>query len=241
MRSTIEQASPSVRPSTPEIGPRGGRATGLTIATVVAAVLLVLAGTIAVVEQRRIADRDDRIANLGAQLSDTAGSSRAAIDRLNERIARLEARHTSDHARISTLEAQLSAVAGAPLADGRHFGYVTAAVAGDRSRIFVDVALFLTDEAGKTAADAHGDEFVNGYYVVNDNPAVRTLPVSPDASVWIVGPNTNVEPTIRVQLQTWVDAVTSGKNLNPMSYIHDGYWFDVVDGQVVRLTEQWVP
>jgi hypothetical protein len=239
MRSTIEQA-PSRAPASvpPGAAPRRRRATGLFVAAAVATVLALLAGSIYVVEQRRIADRDDRIAALTTELGDAAGASHVTVDRLNQRIARLEARHTADDARIRDLEAQLLAVGGPPLADGRHFGYISAAVGGQNPRVVVDVALFLTDEA---AAAAHGGQLEDGYYVVNDNPEIRTVSLSPDATVWIVGPNTNAEPTIQVPLQEWIDAVTSATNLNSMSYIDNGYWFDLVDGRVVRLEEQWVP
>jgi hypothetical protein len=65
--------------------------------------------------------------------------------------------------------------------------------------------------------------------------------LSPDVTVWIVGPNSNAQPTIQVPMTEWIDAMTSGTDLNAMSNHDDGYWFEVADGRIVRLEEQWVP
>jgi hypothetical protein len=48
-----------------------------------------------------------------------------------------------------------------------------------------DLAEFLTGEAAAQAAAEHGDESPppNDYYIVNDNPKLRTMPIAPDATI----------------------------------------------------------
>lgn len=54
--------------------------------------------------------------------------------------------------------------------------------------IQADYAQMLTGDEAAAAATAHGDESPppNDYYIVNDNPKVRALMVSPDAKVTLV-------------------------------------------------------
>ncbi len=64
------------------------------------------------------------------------------------------------------------------LEDGRHFVFLNAAKeSGPRSLTF-DLAEFYTDEEAVQVAQDRGDEAVNGYYIVNDNPRLRTMPVA---------------------------------------------------------------
>ena len=73
----------------------------------------------------------------------------------------------------------------------------------------------------------------NDYYVRNDNPQIRSLPVSPDTEVtWY--PTGDPASEIVVAYSEWVDDVTA----RGLGY---GAWLDVIDGEVVRIREQWVP
>jgi hypothetical protein len=48
-----------------------------------------------------------------------------------------------------------------------------------------DLAYFLTGDAANQAAAEHGDEtpVPNDYYIVNDNPLLRTTPISPSVEI----------------------------------------------------------
>ena len=72
------------------------------------------------------------------------------------------------------------------LPDGRSFVYAKAVVGSDGAQsLTFDLATFLTDAAAAAAATAHHDESPppNGYYIVNDNPLLRTIPMSPTVSI----------------------------------------------------------
>jgi len=201
-------------------------------------------------QQARIRDRELALETTRTELaqarSDAAADRAAAIadaSRLRERIRELRgasAELLQADRRITLLEDQLLAAPATSLGDGRYFGYVSAAGV-EHPRILVDLARFLTGQAAEDAAAARGDQVLNAYYVVNDEPDLSSLAVSPDAKVLIVGPDTNAEATLSVDLATWLRAVQTGSNLNDYNNIHDGYWFSIEGGQIVRLDEQWVP
>jgi hypothetical protein len=68
------------------------------------------------------------------------------------------------------------------LEDGRHFGYIKSAQLTAQPQVVVfDLAYLLTgDEANQAAADRGLETPVpNDYFIVNDNPRLRTLPASP--------------------------------------------------------------
>jgi len=83
------------------------------------------------------------------------------------------------------------------LPDGTHYGYIKGITDGllegrAASLIDFDKVTYLTGQAAVDAAHAAGDlppdqnSLPNDYYLVNDNPQVRTLAVSPDATVSVV-------------------------------------------------------
>jgi hypothetical protein len=119
------------------------------------------------------------------------------------------------------------------LPEGEWFGSV---VSASQSGIEFDLACWFTGEAAVEAAAEDGAESPppNDYYVRDDNPQIRSLPVSPDTEVtWYpsIGDPTS---EIVVSYPDWVDEVTArGLGL--------GVWLDVIDGEVVRIREQWVP
>ena len=143
--------------------------------------------------------------------------------------------------RIALLEGQILGGRSTRLGDGRYFGYFSAAAVDEHPRVLVDLARFLTGLKAEQAAAQRGDEMTNAYYVVNDEPNLSMLVVSPDANVLIVGPKTDFQSALSVNLSSWLTAVKTGLNLNDYSSIHNGYWITIDGGQVVRLEEQWVP
>ncbi len=133
------------------------------------------------------------------------------------------------------------APSGEILPDGRSFVYAKEVAQGTAGpELTFDLAEFLTDEAAQEAADARGDEVTNGYYIVNDNPRLRTMPIAPDAAVRYVPEGTccNLKAG---NLEAWSEAVngTAQTDYPPMRYT--GWWITVLDGEIVRIAEQWVP
>jgi hypothetical protein len=226
-------------------GRRRGTPTWLVVALVVAVVGLTAGGTILLVRQR--ATLSDREAALAAAL-DERDRALADADALTEEVDRLEAElaSSSDDAtrELARLRRQMRALLGPPLADGRYFGRL-AAVGVDQNppRLVIDVQRFLTgEEADRAAAQdgviQPGEHIPNDYYIVNDDPRWRTLPIDPGAQVSLTTyPFGDVDSPGVVTLerfgQIW-DADRGSITLFP-------FWITVRDGTVVELEEQYLP
>jgi NADPH-dependent ferric siderophore reductase len=118
------------------------------------------------------------------------------------------------------------------LPEGEWFGQVVNVSA---SGIEFDLACWFTGEAAIDAAAEDGAESPppNDYYVRNDNALIRSLPVPPDVEVtWYPTGDPTSEAT--VTFAEWVDEVPAGGPFN-------GVWLDVIDDEVRRIREQWVP
>lgn len=131
---------------------------------------------------------------------------------------------------------------GSPvLEDGRHFVYVRT---GSRrvdgtAKVRFDLAYFYTGAKAETEAAERGDEVVDGYYIVNDNPRLRTLPVADDVEVVYV-PEGNCCELQPGNIDAWLEAVLA---TNPTDYpgTNVPWWFTVEGGQVTRIEQQYLP
>jgi hypothetical protein len=109
------------------------------------------------------------------------------------------------------------------LPDGWWYGTTDQAVADN---VELDLACYYVGPAGEAEAASRGDELTNDYYVVNDNPAVRSVPVAPGATASCV----EMEPSLNA-----VDCA-------PGDVAGDwAIWIRVRDGQVDRIVEQFAP
>ena len=117
------------------------------------------------------------------------------------------------------------------LPEGEWYGVV---VSASPSGIEFDLACWFTGEpAVAAAAEDDAEPPPNDYYVRNDNPQIRSLPVSSETEVlWY--PTGDPASESIVTFSDWVDGVTSRGLLF-------GVWLDVIDGEVLRIREQWVP
>ncbi len=112
---------------------------------------------------------------------------------------------------------------GDELPDGWWYGRLSGAP-GDTLEL--DLACFYVGPAAEAEAASRGDEVNNDYYVVNDNPAVRTVPVAEDATASCV------------QLEAELEMV----DCSPGEVAADWtVWVRVVGGQVDRIREQYLP
>ena len=123
------------------------------------------------------------------------------------------------------------------LVDGRHFVYARSAKPAPASLRF-DLAEFLTGEAAQEAAEEHGDEVVNDYYIVNDNARLRTLAVAGDAGVRYIPIGTCCD-LVAGTWQQFVEAVnaTAQTDLDASA----PWWITVRDEQIVRIEQQYLP
>jgi hypothetical protein len=133
-------------------------------------------------------------------------------------------------------------VSGSPvLDDGRHFVYVeNASRRGNGSiRVRFDLAYFYRGPRAEQEAAERGDEVVSGYYIVNDNPRLRTLPVAEDVEVEYIPASLCCELQPGA-IDAWLEAVLE---TNPTDYggTNVPWWFTVEGGEVTRIVQQYLP
>ena len=130
------------------------------------------------------------------------------------------------------------------LEDGRHFGYIGSIDTAGASMVF-DLAYFLTGDEANEAARDHGDEVPvpNDYYLVNDNPRLRTLAISPDPEIWVIDWGGNCCDLVRGEFQPFVDAFGTKQHAWDAMYqgAESQYWVTVENGAVVAIEEQFLP
>jgi hypothetical protein len=132
------------------------------------------------------------------------------------------------------------------LEDGRHFGFVQAVDVEARTIEF-DLAYFLTgEEANEAYQEATGETgpVPNDYYVVNENPRLRTLPLSPDLRLILVDWANCCEQTIEGDLEPFATAIEEREDVFVGDVIYRGnssWWITVQDGVVTRIEEQYTP
>ena len=136
--------------------------------------------------------------------------------------------------------------AAAELEDGRHFGWITE-IDPSGSLTFDLAYFYMGDEANEIAAE-RGDEtpVPNDYYIVNDNPKLRDLAVSPDVEISVFDWNRCCDERVTVDLATFADVIS-----DPDGFVEaDGrlyygqaspYWITVEDGAVTSIEEQYLP
>jgi hypothetical protein len=132
-------------------------------------------------------------------------------------------------------------MAGQPvvLPDGRHPVRITT-VDPDRRTITFDLIQFYRgDDAAREAAKDHQESPPpNDYYIRNSNPRLRTLPVRADAPITCntltAGYTGSATKNVRVPL--WRLAIV-------MQATHSSppFWITVHHGEVVKITEQYLP
>lgn len=131
----------------------------------------------------------------------------------------------------------------AELEDGRHFGSIRSIDVAAQTMRF-DLAYFLTGDEANEAAAEHGDEVPvpNDYYIVNDNPRLRTLAIAPDAEVWVID-WTDCCELVQGEIQPFVDAFAT--KAHAWDALYQGseapYWVTVEGGLVVKIEVQYLP
>jgi hypothetical protein len=134
----------------------------------------------------------------------------------------------------------------AELEDGRHFGFIESADPETSTLVF-DLAYFLTGQEANDAAEERGFEVPvpNDYFIVNDNPKLRTLTLSPDVRIVVLDWNRCCDETIDVDMDTFAGVIAEGGFVtidDQLYYGTDGsYWLTVDGGIVTAIEEQYRP
>jgi hypothetical protein len=136
-----------------------------------------------------------------------------------------------------------TATPSAELEDGRHFGYIESIDPASGSMVW-DLAYFLTGDEANEAAEAHGDEVPvpNDYYIVNDNPKLRTLTLAPAVELSVIDWGNCCDP-VRGELQPFAEAFDTNQHAWDAMYqgAESQYWVTVDGGVVVAIEEQYLP
>lgn len=127
------------------------------------------------------------------------------------------------------------------LEDGHHFVYVMSANRSDggTTKVRFDLAYFYQGDRAEREAAERGDEVVSGYYIVNDNPRLRTLRVADDVEVEYI-PSAQCCELQPGNIDAWVEAVLE---TNPTDYAGTNapWWFTVEGGEITRIEQQYLP
>jgi hypothetical protein len=129
------------------------------------------------------------------------------------------------------------------LEDGRHPAYLTGIDVAGRSVEF-DLIQFLTgDEATAAYDEAHPDDPggpPNDYFIINDNPRLRRLPVADDVVVTVLDWDGGFQPFVVAFADLPAELAGrpvldgGGLGVNP-------FWLTVDDDTVTAIEEQYTP
>jgi len=111
--------------------------------------------------------------------------------------------------------------------------------ANGAARVRFDLAYFYTGAKAASEAAERGDEVTDGYYVVNDNPRLRTLAIADDVEVEYV-PVDNCCELRSGDIDAWLEGVLA---TNPTDYAGTNvpWWITVEGGAITRIEEQYLP
>ena len=132
------------------------------------------------------------------------------------------------------------------LPDGKSPVYLTKIDAGKRTITF-DLIEFLTGDAAKQAWQKANpgstDGPPNDYFIVNDNPKLRTLPVADPVQFLVVDqehPSGIADKSISFEGATaYFVALKPDQSDHRLSY--DPFWITVSHGVVTKIEEQFLP
>jgi hypothetical protein len=131
------------------------------------------------------------------------------------------------------------------LEDGRHFGYVKSVDLGPKPATLVfDLAYLLKGEEANREAAKRGyrTPVDNDYFIVNDNPRLRTLPLSDDLELRLLDWKHCCETFFAGDLARF--AASFERKKDPVGNYRgkfSAYELTVEDGVVVRIDEHFFP
>jgi hypothetical protein len=127
------------------------------------------------------------------------------------------------------------------LVDGRHPVYLTGLDVEGRTVEF-DLIQWLTGEAAREAYTADNPDDPgyppNDYYIVNDNPRLRLLPVAGDVTVTVL--EHGFEP-MGIAFEELPAFVAEDLSPDDGALWHNPFWLTVGDGTITEIEEQYIP
>ena len=181
--------------------------------------------------QAQVTALDQQLTKLQANQSilvgknaDAAGQAQRALDRMNQ------------------AQAQLSAVTGGPVSNGRHIAYLlSAGTAQSPPMIVIDLGRWYTGDAARRAATADGtltagEHLFHGRYLRNTGHDWRILEVGTGALFTVRHYGGAIGET-NVSLTT-LAAIMASTDRSNVRIAHDPFWVQVRDGVVGSAREQ---
>lgn len=113
---------------------------------------------------------------------------------------------------------------------------------GATPNLTVDYAELLEGDDAAAAATAHGSESPppNGYYIVNDNPKLRTFPADANMKVQVASTAGGIEPAgYTIGFGQWYDVLIG---MSAENFVKDRpYWITIKAGKITAIEEQYLP
>jgi hypothetical protein len=131
------------------------------------------------------------------------------------------------------------------LEDGRHFGYIKSVdFAPSRAMLTFDLAYLLTGEEANREAAKRGypTPVDNDYFIVNDNPKLRTLPLADDVELRLLDWKRCCDTLFSGDLRRF--AASFERTKYPAGNYKgkfSAYELTVEDGLVVEIDEHYLP
>jgi hypothetical protein len=190
-------------------------------------------------------------AAMSARLADAEERAELAEERVSQLQSEVEALKAILEAEedpagneVDEEDASTDDTASATDEDGRFFCYMESAKwEGSQPELTVDYAQMLTGAEAAAAATAAGDESPppNDYYIVNQNPKLRTFPADGSMTVRMTSSAEGTRPEgYDMPFAQWYDAFSGMSGSFPA--IRDvPYWITVENGIIVGIEEQYLP
>ncbi|MGH2640367.1 MAG: hypothetical protein ACRDGO_01570 [Actinomycetota bacterium] len=168
----------------------------------------------------------------------TAATLSDSVEGLQDGLARARAQATNLEGKLAAAQAELLAMVGPTLDDGKYFGALIVVGADQQPpRLVIDIQQWFTDQEAIAAAIEDGviepgEIIPNGYYIRNDNPRWRTIEIDPAATVSLTTyPYGQIDDPQIVSLERFADLAIDWSE----------YWITVEDAKVVAIEQQYIP
>jgi hypothetical protein len=142
-----------------------------------------------------------------------------------------------------TASASPSASPSPAVTDGQYFVKTHDVEGGGNQPLVLsyDLAYFYTGDQAARVAEQHGDPPPeSGYYIVNDNPRLRSVPVAADATVLYI-PETVCCDLVHGRLDTWAVSVNGTAQTDYPDPDVAWWWITVSSGEITSIEQQYLP
>ena len=214
------------------------------------AIAVVVAMIVSVAAVFAVRQRNDTIAAVTTQRNQATALNASQAAQLARVRARLAAATRAAGVDKAKLQAQLDAMLGPQLSDGRYLGNMVAVGANqDPPRLVIDVEQWFTGDAATQAAREDGQlppgetTVPDGFYIRNQNPRWRTIEIDPTTTVsltaWLNG---QVSDPQVITLDRFGSLFSTTAEWPKSQVLHyDPFWITVRDGKVVAIHQQYLP